>query len=171
MPVDIMLGTTSSTETTLPQYVTRLRTILKTMYEHVRNHMEQKQAEQKLRYDARSQGKPFTIGDLVWLHSPAVPRGKSRKLHRPWTGPFRIIAKPSDPNYRLQHVQFRRRRPVEFLDAEIDSLIESGCVVPSSSCPMVCSPLLVVCNAKGKKCLVIDLRYVNNLLLKQEFRY
>ena len=32
-------------------------------------------------------------GDLVWLHHPAVPRGKSRKLHRPWTGPYRVRTK------------------------------------------------------------------------------
>ena len=112
MPVDIMLGTTNSAETTLPQYVTRLRTSLETMYGYVRDHMEHKQAKQKVRYDARSEGKPFAVGDLVWLHSPAVPRGKSRKFHRPWTGPFRVVAKPSDTIYRLQHVQFRRRRPV-----------------------------------------------------------
>ena len=74
--------------------------------------MEHHHAEQKVRYDLRSHGKPFSVGDLVWLHTPAVPQGKSRKLHRPWTGPYRVVAKPSDSVYRLQHVQFRRRRPV-----------------------------------------------------------
>ena len=43
--------------------------------------------------------------------------------------------------------------------------------MPSSSCPTVCSPLFVVCNAKGKKHLVIDLRDVNFFLLKQKFKY
>ena len=112
MPADITLGTTTSADATQPQYVTSLRTSLETMYGYVRENMERMQAKQKVRYDAKSQDRPFSIGDLVWLHSPAVPRGKSRKLHRPWTGPFRVVAKPSDSVYRLQHVQFRRKRPV-----------------------------------------------------------
>ena len=112
MPADITLGTTTSADATQPQYVTSLRTSLETMYGYVRENMECMQAKQKVRYDAKSQDRPFSIGDLVWLHSPAVPRGKSRKLHRPWTGPFRVVAKSSDSVYRLQHVQFRRKRPV-----------------------------------------------------------
>ena len=35
----------------------------------------------------------------------------------------------------------------------------------------VCSPLLVVTNASGKKRLVLDLQYVNQLLHKQKFKY
>ena len=82
------------------------------MYDHVRDNVENRQAKQKVRYDSRIQGKPFSVGDQVWLHNSAVPRGKSRKLHRPWTGPFRVVTKLSDSVYRLQHMQFRRRRPV-----------------------------------------------------------
>lgn len=111
LPVDIALGMTSA-ETTIPQYVKNLQTSLETMYVYVEAGMARKQSEQKVRYDAKSQGKPFSVGDMVWLHNPAVPRGKSPKLHRPWTGPFRIVTKLSDSVYRLQHVQFRRQRPV-----------------------------------------------------------
>ena len=31
------------------------------------------------------------VGDLVWLHSPAVPRGRSRKLHCPWKNPIESL--------------------------------------------------------------------------------
>ena len=41
------------------------------------------------------------MGDLVWLHSPVVPRGSSRKLHHPWTGPYKIV------NYQILHIAFR----------------------------------------------------------------
>ena len=33
------------------------------------------------------------------------------------------------------------------------------------------SPLSVVTNSSGKKCLVIDLRYLNGYLLKEKFKY
>lgn len=109
--VDVALGTTSA-ETTLPQYVKNLQSSLETMYAYVQADMARKQSEQKVHYDAKSQGKHFSVGDMVWLHNPTVPRGKSCKLHRLWTGPFRIVTKLSDSVYRLQHVQFQRRRPV-----------------------------------------------------------
>ena len=39
-----------------------------------------------------------------------------RKLHRPWTGPYRVLRKLSDVNYRIQDVQAPRRRPVVHFD-------------------------------------------------------
>ena len=82
-----MLGTTTTTPSTIPEYVTNLRTSLEKAYEYVRKRMGHQLEQQKDRYDARSHGKAFEAGDLVWLHNPAVPRGRSKKLHRPWTGP------------------------------------------------------------------------------------
>ena len=64
---------------------------------------------QKCQYDNRTQGKSFERGDLVWLHSPTVSRGKPRKLHHPWTGPFRVVKRPADVVYQLQHTQGQSR--------------------------------------------------------------
>ena len=52
-------------------------------------------------YDKQVHGEPYKVGDLVWLFSPAVPPGKSRKLHHPWSGPFKIIKHISDATYLL----------------------------------------------------------------------
>ena len=49
----------------------------------------------------------------------------------------------------------------KFVEESIGDLVHSCCARESMSCPMVCSPLLVVENAKGRLRLVIDLRYVN----------
>jgi len=49
------------------------------------------QRRQKEVYDQRLEGSPYQVGNLVWLHCPAVPRGRSRKLHRLWQGPFEVI--------------------------------------------------------------------------------
>ena len=45
------------------------------------------------------------------------------------------------------------------------------CVEQCSQFPAVCSPLSVVVNARGKKRLVIDLRYVNQFILMEKFKY
>ena len=89
---------------------------LEKAYEYVRNRMGHQLEQQKDHYDARSHGKAFEVNDLVWLHNPAVPRGRSKKLHRPWTGPYRVMSKLSEPVYRLQHTQCSRKRPVVHFD-------------------------------------------------------
>ena len=59
----------------------------------------------------------------------------------------------------------------EFVTSAIKELVQTGCVVPSDQCPNVCSPLSVVVNAKGKRRLVLDLRYVNQFIPEQKFKY
>ena len=58
----------------------------------------------------------FCSSQETWLHNPAVARGQSKKLHRPWTGPYRIVHRLSDAVYRFQHTQARRQRPVVHFD-------------------------------------------------------
>ena len=58
-----------------------------------------------------------------------------------------------------------------FVSTAIRELVETNCVTLCEECPTVCSPLSVVENSKGKLRLVIDLRYVNQFLLKQKFKY
>ena len=64
--------------------------------------MKLKQKEQKTLYDSSVRGTPLKLGDFVWLHSPAVPRGQSHKLHRPWQGPFTIVKVINNVTYRIQ---------------------------------------------------------------------
>ena len=74
-----------------------------------------------------------------------------------------------DPIFRLNHVSVLSE--ADFISAEIERLLEAACIAEADSCPKVCSPLLVVCNARGKKRLVLDLRGVNQYLPKQKFKY
>ena len=78
MPVDIALETANAPACTVPEYVANLRTSLDAAYTHVRNQMGHRLEQQKIRYDAKTCGKPFEAGDLVWLHNPAIPCGRSK---------------------------------------------------------------------------------------------
>ena len=116
MPIDIMYGTGIPEESTLSEYATSLKGSLEAAYKRVRDQMGHKQDRQKELYDRRVHGEPFEPDDLVWLHCLAVPRGQSRKLHRPWTGPFRVVRKLSDATYRIQNVRAQRQRLVVHFD-------------------------------------------------------
>ena len=53
-------------------------------------------------------GKSYNVGDMVWLHSTVVPRGKSRKLHHPWKGPFEIVEAIGESDYRIKAQKGKR---------------------------------------------------------------
>ena len=57
-------------------------------------------------------GKPYKVGDLVWLHNPAMPRGQARKLYCPWTGPYKVVKILSTVVYWIQDTRGRRRRKI-----------------------------------------------------------
>ena len=65
-------------------------------------------------YDARSTGNPFKVGDRVWRHVSYVKRGLTRKLARPWHGPYVIIKKLSDVVYHIKKEDGRKRLVVHF---------------------------------------------------------
>ena len=69
-------------------------------------------ARQKEYYDQKIHGKPFQIGDQVWLHSPAIQRGQLRNYATPGPAPGRL----SDAVYRIRSLKDRRKRTVVHFD-------------------------------------------------------
>ena len=73
-------------------------------------------SEKKGAHDDRVHGKPFSPGDLVWLHSPAVSRGRSRKLHHPWKGPLKVVERLGESNYKIKSLQGRKKTQIVHFD-------------------------------------------------------
>ena len=73
-------------------------------------------ARQKELYDRKVHGEKFTVGQLVWLCNPVVPRGNSRKLHTPWVGPYKVVKCISETVYRIQDSRAPRKRIVVHFD-------------------------------------------------------
>ena len=157
MPIDLVYGTNNSNSQNVHCFVRDMTNVLENAYHHVRSTMGLKQEHQKELYDRKRHGDPYKVGDLVWLHSPVVPRGSSRKLHRPWTGPYKIVKQLSDVTYRIQSCRGRRRRLVVHFnrlkpcpdDMRFEEIVNSQPLVPSSPCHQRTevprnSPLLVL---------------------------
>ena len=102
LPADVMYGLPPQTSPTeANQYALDLRLRMEKAYRQVREHMGLQHQRQKELYNKSSNGDPFKVGDMVWLHCPAVPRGKSPKLHCFWQGPYRIHKVVSDVLYNI----------------------------------------------------------------------
>ena len=104
-------------------YVTQLDKRLEQAYEVVREHFKTAQKYQKQCYDRKATGGRYQPGDLVWLYSPAVPKRRCPKFHRPWKGPYQVRKVLSDVTYRIQLVKsptnngdrrYKRRMVVHF---------------------------------------------------------
>ena len=59
----------------------------------------------------------------------------------------------------------------EFIEASLAELLANRCVRTVADAPHICSPLSVVSNRAGKKRLVLNLRFLNQFLLKDKFKY
>ena len=54
--------------------------------------------------DRRAKERNLKAGDIVYLFSPAKKPGQSSKFWKPWTGPFKDVARLSRWNYRVRNL-------------------------------------------------------------------
>ena len=107
LPIDIVYGT-KVRQAPASEYASLTKQALEEAYGLVRKKLQTAHEIQKAYYDKKVHGKSFAEGDLVWLFSPAVPRGQSKKLHHPWSGPYRIIEKMSECDYKIKKLTGRK---------------------------------------------------------------
>ena len=113
LPVDLVYGSTPTESQPQHEYARQLEKILQGAFQVARENMGTATERMKEVYNQRVHGKQYEPGDLVWLHTPVVPKGKPRKLHCPWTGPFRVVKRLSAVTYRildLRRIAARRRK-------------------------------------------------------------
>ncbi|XP_038154197.1 uncharacterized protein LOC119791901 [Cyprinodon tularosa] len=75
----------------VPEFLSELEQGLKEAQETAREHLKAAQERQKRTYDVRAKGKPYAVGDLVFVKDSTKRKGFSPKLQPPWKGPS-IIA-------------------------------------------------------------------------------
>ena len=63
------------------EYVDHLKKRFQLVYQYVRQHAQKGMQRMKTGYDQKENTVCISEGDHVWLHTPAVPRGKYPKFH------------------------------------------------------------------------------------------
>lgn len=59
----------------------------------------------------------------------------------------------------------------DFVSKSIQELLQNGIVVKVDQIPHVVNPLTVSVNAKGKERLILDMRHVNQYVVKYKFKF
>ena len=114
LPVDLMYGTSSPDSQSIPEYVKSLQHTLQEAHQLVREKCQAEHSRQKMLYDRRVHGKTYQVGDMVLLHSCVIPRGKCRKLHNPWTGPFRVEDIIGESVYKIRSPKGGKPKIIHF---------------------------------------------------------
>ncbi len=51
---------------------------------------------------------PFQLGEQVWLQPSTPVAGISRKFHRPWAGPFTVMQRLPNHDYRMKSAKMKK---------------------------------------------------------------
>ena len=102
--VSLDVTTEASPDAPPPQtdYAQAVQLRLATAHDLARQQLNKAAIRQKRNYDKRLAGKPFTVGDSVWIHNVRRKKGRNAKLDCPWEGPYLVISVLSDVVYRIQ---------------------------------------------------------------------
>ena len=110
LPADLVLPRPlETTPRDVPHYVEHLQDTLQAVQQTARTHLQQSADRMKIRYDREADNEAITEGTAVWYYNPRVKKGRTPKLARPWTGPFKVMGKVHEGVYRIQ--QHSRARP------------------------------------------------------------
>ena len=102
LPVDLIYEACpfSSENSYCPiEYIEWVRDVMSEAYSLVRKHLGKSAERQKRLYDTNPQTQTFKRGDSVWVFYPLEAK---EKFGRGWKGPYLVINKLGDVNYRVQ---------------------------------------------------------------------
>ena len=123
--VDLMYGTAEPECVSFGEYATKLQESLTKAYKLAHELLAEKQQRQTELYK-KVHGELYEVGALVWLLNPQVPRGKSKKLHKWWTVPFKVVKRLSEVTYQIQHIKNRAKLLVVHFDRLKNAIQISG---------------------------------------------
>ena len=67
-------------------------------------HLRAQHLRNKQLYDKDNTAVQFCVGDRVWLYTSVVSKGKTKKFTSFWKGPYTIVDKPGEINYKIQFI-------------------------------------------------------------------
>lgn len=126
--LDLIFGTPRPEDTSITEYATQLRNDALVAHEWARRNIGKTIARQRRAYHADA--KIFIPGQKVWLFTPRLRPGQSKKFATYWTGPWTVLRKLNDLMFEIdpdsswlrkspETVSIDRLKP--FFESELDS--------------------------------------------------
>jgi hypothetical protein len=83
------------------QRLENLKFGLREAYKAVRINSRRSHDKNKEIYDRKAKERKFEVNDIMYLFCPARKVGRCQKFRKFWQGPYKIVAKLSELNYRI----------------------------------------------------------------------
>ena len=109
VPLDVITERPPDASPLKRDYAQAVRKRLASAHDLARRHLNKAAVRQKRNYDKRLSGRPFVIGDSVWLYNVRRKKERNAKLDCPRKGPYLVISVLSDVVYLIQ--KSRKAKP------------------------------------------------------------
>ena len=87
--------------TNLDQRIENFKASLRRVYKEVRKANRKAHQKNKKFYDQKAKEWHFAADDLVYLYTPAMKPGLTKKFRKYWSGPYKVPRKVSELNYEI----------------------------------------------------------------------
>ena len=84
------------------RYLAELRTQLNYLWSEARATEEKQKQVMKDNYDKKSKPYEYQEGDRVWIHSPRLTLGSTRKFRDKYVGPYILCQRTSENNFKVR---------------------------------------------------------------------
>jgi hypothetical protein len=136
LPTDVIFDTPQLIYENLSDYAKQLVHRLRSAHAAAAKLNEERRDEVLARSNAkRGRRLSFEEGDKVWLYCPHKKRGAGYKLVRPWTGPYRVLAKVGDYVYRIEWMDGSYRKPELVHATRLKAYLARDLVTPALPAP------------------------------------
>ena len=102
MPCDISLLPATQLSPTVEEHRSRIVKQIELAQSLAHSNIARSQQLNKLQYDKTALDAPFAIGQRVWIYTPKVKSGLSKKFLARWYGPYRICRQLSPVHYQVR---------------------------------------------------------------------
>ena len=105
LPVDLVMEPIPEEEqepTNYSGYTGNLIDDLRMIHQTAREVTNRQMVSQKRQFDKNVHMVTYEPGEVVWEHSPANKKGLSPKLLMRWSGPYVVVTRLNDVNYRIR---------------------------------------------------------------------
>ena len=108
LPVDVVLTPPKDLSASVLKHRENIVTRLQSATAIAQENIAKAQQQMKAYYDLRAKDPQFLIGDRIWVYTPSVPEGLTKKLRHLWHGPYRIVEELSPAHFQLATCDNRR---------------------------------------------------------------
>lgn len=102
LPLDVMVGEPEAAPDRYGDYVSQLKSRLSSAFQDAREQLRTSQQRQKEYFDRGVKACLYQPGDEVFLYNPKLKVGEAAKFHRKWKGPYEVLERTTEVNYRIK---------------------------------------------------------------------